>query len=80
MARYAAFELAQDRCAAHAARARRLFLRVHLGGFSASNPAVAAEQNGGVRSGRTSRYASGGRSKQVGDSTRYGIRSTHAAQ
>jgi len=56
------------------------FLRVHLGGFSAPNPAVAAEQNGGVRSGKTSRYASGGRSKQVGDSTRYGIRSTHAAQ
>jgi hypothetical protein len=33
MARYAAFELAQDRCAAHAARARRLFCEFTLEAF-----------------------------------------------
>jgi hypothetical protein len=41
---------------------------------------VAAGQNSGFGSDRSSRYASGGRSKQVGDSTRYGTRSTQTAQ
>jgi hypothetical protein len=41
---------------------------------------VAAGQNSGFGSDRSSRYASGGRSKQVGDSSRYGTRSTQTAQ
>jgi len=48
--------------------------------FPPASPTVAVGQKSGFGSGRPSHYASGGRSKQVGDSSRHGTRSTHTVQ
>ena len=48
--------------------------------FPPASPTVAVGQKSGLGSGRPSHYASDGRSKQVGDSSRHGTRSTHTVQ